>query len=173
MSTTGGPAKSSAGPFIIRAAQTPPDVVQAKALFREYASGLGVDLCFQNFDAELAALPGDYVPPTGRLLLAFEAGDPAGCVALRRISDDICEMKRLYVRPQFRGTGLGRRLAIEIMAQARQIGYQRLRLDTLPMMKEAIAMYRSLGFHEIGPYRPNPVEGSLFMEVDLNPTVTR
>ncbi len=169
MSATGGRA-TSAGRFIIRAAQTPAEVGEAKGLFQEYGSGLGVDLCFQNFEAELAALPGDYVPPAGRLLLAFDGDSLAGCVALRPISEGICEMKRLYVRPQFRGTGLGRRLADEIIDQARQIGYRQMRLDTLPTMKEAIAMYRALGFREIGPYRPNPIEGALFMEIDLNPT---
>ena len=130
--------------------------------------GLGIDLCFQNFDKELAELPGEYVPPTGRLFLAIEEDNAAGCVALRKIGDGICEMKRLYVRPEFRGTGLGRTLTETIIQAAREIGYGRMRLDTLPgKMDRAIAMYRSLGFKDIEPYYDNPVEGAAFMELEL------
>ena len=143
-------------------ATTPEQIATAAALFREYASSLGVDLSFQNFEEELASLPGDYAPPRGRLLLA---GD--GCVALRPIDDEICEMKRLYVRPDARGTGLGRALVEHVIAEARAIGYRAMRLDTLPSMTTAAAMYRALGFREIEPYRFNPVAGTRFFELDL------
>src|SRR5215469_2554545 len=147
-------------------AQSTEQIAQARRLFREYADALGVDLCFQNFEQELASLPGDYAPPNGRLLLAMNGSQTGGCVAMRPLSAMCCEMKRLYVRPGFRGTGLGRRLAIAIMAEGRGIGYQRMRLDTLPFMSEAIVLYRSLGFEEIDAYRENPIGGSLYMEAD-------
>jgi ribosomal protein S18 acetylase RimI-like enzyme len=153
--------------------QSAEEVVRARELFEEYAAWLGFDLCFQNFDKELAELPGNYVPPSGRLFLAVENEQIAGCAALRKIGDGqngeaVCEMKRLYVRPDFRGRGLGRTLAEAIVAAAGEIGYARMRLDTLPgKMDRAIAMYRSLGFKTIEPYYDNPVEGAAFMELEL------
>ena len=148
-------------------AVTPGQVAEARALFREYASSLGIDLCFQGFEQELVSLPGAYAPPRGRLLLATDSGALAGCVALRPLDDSACEMKRLYVRPEFRGRRAGRRLAERVVAEARSIGYARMRLDTLPSMKEAFALYQTLGFREIAPYCENPIIGTRFMELDL------
>jgi ribosomal protein S18 acetylase RimI-like enzyme len=149
-------------------AELPGQIAQARELFLEYAQSLGFSLCFQGFDQELAGLPGDYAPPAGRLLLAKYEGQVAGCVALHRLEDGICEMKRLYLRPQFRSKGLGRALADRILAEARQIGYQRMRLDTVePIMKDAVAMYRKIGFREIEPYCTNPITGALYMELTL------
>lgn len=148
--------------------ETPAQIVQARELFLEYAQSLGFSLCFQSFDAELASLPGDYSPPEGRLLLAQYEDQIAGCVALHKLDTKICEMKRLYLRPQLRGKGLGRALADRIIAEARQIGYQNIRLDTVePVMKGAVAMYRKIGFREIAPYRDNPIAGALYMELPL------
>ncbi len=154
--------------FSIFQAESPAQMAQARELFIEYAQSLGFSLCFQNFDKELAGLPGDYAPPQGRLLLAEYEGELAGCVALRPKETGICEMKRLYLRPQFRGKGLGRILAERIIAEAPEIGYRRMRLDTVePVMKDAVAMYRKLGFKEIAPYCANPMAGALYMELDL------
>jgi ribosomal protein S18 acetylase RimI-like enzyme len=154
--------------FCFSQAESPPQIAQARELFLEYAKSLGFSLCFQNFDKELADLPGDYAPPDGRLLLAACEGQLAGCVALHKLKDGNCEMKRLYLRPQFRGKGLGRALADRIIHEARQIGYNRMRLDTVePIMKDAVAIYRRLGFREIAPYRENPIAGALYMELVL------
>ena len=149
-------------------AESTSQIAQARELFLEYAKSLGFSLCFQNFEQELAALPGDYAPPEGRLLLAEYEGQLAGCVALHKLSDGICEMKRLYLCPQFRGKGLGRVLADRVIAEARQIGYRHMRLDTVEhLMKDAVGMYRKIGFKEIAPYRPNPIVGALYMELQL------
>ncbi len=149
-------------------AASPAQIAQVRDLFLDYAKSLGFSLCFQNFDQELATLPGHYAPPKGRLLLAEYEGQLAGCVALRELAAAICEMKRLYLRPAFRGKGLGRAVAEHLIAEARKIGYTHMRLDTVePVMQDAVAMYRRLGFREIPPYRENPIAGALYMELTL------
>lgn len=154
--------------FAIAQAESLAQIAQTRELFLEYAQSLGFSLCFQNFDEELARLPGDYAAPEGRLLLAEYESQLAGCIALHRLEPQICEMKRLYVRPQFRGKGLGRLLAERVITDARSIGYSHMRLDTVePVMSAAVAMYRTLGFKEIAAYRTNPNPGTMYLELLL------
>lgn len=180
--STAGPARrmsdSSAAPSIeLRRAESPAELAQAGEVFREYAASLGIDLCFQNFDAELAALPGDYAEPGGALLLALVDGQPAGCCALRPIADvdyaNACEMKRLYVRRAFRGFGLGRLMAQQLMDLAMRAGYSTLLLDTLDDMEAARGLYGSMGFEEIPPYYFNPLPGAHYLKVELDEPGTR
>jgi ribosomal protein S18 acetylase RimI-like enzyme len=158
-------------PFRIRPARTPADIAAAAALFEEYAAGLGVDLGYQGFPAELAGLPGAYAPPAGELLLAWDGGDEAlGCVGLRPLEGSrVCEMKRLYVRPAGRRLGLGRALVAAIVAKATALGYAEMKLDTLPSMGAAAALYRKYGFAEIAPYYPSPIAGTLYLSRALSP----
>jgi GNAT superfamily N-acetyltransferase len=149
-------------------ATTDEHIDSARTLFEEYAVSLGFSLCFQNFDQELKNLPGAYAPPDGRLLLAVENDELAGCIALRKLARGVCEMKRLFVRPTHRATGLGRFLAESVIDEARKLGYTHMRLDTIPgKMDKAIALYQSLGFVEIEPYCENPVAGAKFLELKL------
>ena len=151
----------------IRPAQWPEDLATAQTLFHEYAGMLGIDLEFQGFAAEVAQLPGKYASPAGRLLLAWQGTDAVGCVCLRPLNGNACEMKRLYVRPQARGEQLGHRLAVHICKEARAAGYSRICLDTLPTMASAQRIYESLGFKPIEPYVFNPVAGTKFLALDL------
>jgi putative acetyltransferase len=139
------------------------DIREVRLLFEEYAASLNFSLCFQDFDRELAELPGAYRPPAGRLLLARVGGIVAGCVALRPIENDACEMKRLFVRPAFHGQGLGRQLVVAVIAGARAAGYTTMKLDTVPSMEAAQRLYASLGFRDIPPYRENPIAGARYM----------
>ena len=151
---------------VIRHAE-PRDIDVVRGLFREYVESLAVDLYFQELDQELSTLPGKYEPPGGRLLIAWREGEAVGCVALRPIDSTTCEMKRLYVRPQARGEQLGRRLAERICQEAREAGYSRICLDTLPTMVSAQKLYASLGFVPTAPYIFNPVPGTRFLALDL------
>jgi putative acetyltransferase len=158
-------------------ASAPAHIQVTRTLFNEYAASLNFNLCFQSFEKELASLPGDYAPPAGRLLLAYWQREPVGCGALHKFlpdklpqeqDDAICEMKRLYVKPEQRGRRIGLALAERLILEAREIGYRRMRLDTIPhSMAKAVEMYRILGFREIAPYRPNPVPGAIYMELEL------
>jgi ribosomal protein S18 acetylase RimI-like enzyme len=153
----------------ISPANSPEHFDIARTLFREYQASLNIDLCFQSFEEELAGLPGKYAPPAGRLFLAFmDDSTPAGVIAMRPIDDEICEMKRLYVRPLARGHNLGRQLIDRLLVEARSCGYKKMRLDTLTgLMDKAIALYRSYGFYDIAPYYNSPLNNELFLELDL------
>jgi ribosomal protein S18 acetylase RimI-like enzyme len=148
-------------------AETPEQIDEVRRLLREYEASLPVSLCFQDFEKELAELPGEYARPRGKLLLGSLEGQVAGCVALRGLYDETCEMKRLYLRPGFRGKGAGRALATAIMGEARKLGYKKMRLDTLATMREARTLYDSLGFKRIEAYCHNPTPGAVFMELLL------
>jgi putative acetyltransferase len=148
-------------------AESAKDIELVRELFLEYAQSLNFHLCFQDFERELAELPGEYAQPYGLLLLLMSEGKAAGCVALRKIDGNVCEMKRLYVRPEFRGKGLGKKLTLAVIDEAKKIGYRFMRLDTVSSMREAIKLYQLLGFRKIEPYRQNPIEGAIFMELDL------
>jgi GNAT superfamily N-acetyltransferase len=154
---------------VIRDALGADDIAAARRLFEDYAASIGVDLCFQNFAAELAGLPGDYSPPRGCLLIATQGGQPVGCAALRPLAADdaIGEVKRLYVEPRGRGRGLGRRLAQAVIERARSIGYRELKLDTLADMTQARALYASLGFRECAAYYDNPLPGVRYLSLGL------
>jgi ribosomal protein S18 acetylase RimI-like enzyme len=147
----------------IREVATDAEIETIRALFREYQAFIGIDLSFQGFEAELAGLPGSYAPPTGRMFLAWHAGEPVGCVAVRAFAGPRCEMKRLFVRPAARGLGVGRALVARVIEAGRALGYEEMVLDTLSTMTEALGLYRAFGFHEIPPYRPNPFESACFL----------
>ena len=152
----------------ISPAESPSAIAEVRDLLLEYWASRKLEFTYFNFDREIATLPGAYAPPAGKLLIASCQGEPAGCVALRRFDREICEMKRMYLREKFRGRGFGRALADAIIAEARRIGYRKMRLDTIgPTMREALHMYLRMGFHEIPPYRHNPLPGAAFLELDL------
>jgi putative acetyltransferase len=159
---------TSSALLTIRYAQEGEPLAAAGRLFEEYAASLDISLCFQGFDEELSSLPGAYAPPRGRLLLACRGKESVGCVALRPLEPDTCEMKRLYVRPAYRTGGVGRLLAERAIHEAAMAGYRRMRLDTLPMMEAALQLYHRLGFREIAPYTANPVKGAVFLELQLD-----
>jgi len=146
---------------------SPDEMPLVRKLFEEYAASLDIDLCFQDFERELETLPGGYAAPEGAIIIAFSGGEPAGCVALRRLEGKVCEMKRLHVKPEHRGKGIGRSLAEAVIERAREIGYASIKLDTLQSMTEANALYVSLGFTECAPYRHNPCQSPVYMELSL------
>ena len=153
---------------VVRPAQSAGDIAEARRLFREYEASLDVDLRYQGFEREVAELPGAYAPPRGRLLLAVDDSAPAGCVGLRPLGDEVCEMKRLYVRPAHRRRGIGRMLAQRAIASARAIGYERMVLDTLATMHEAHGLYAALGFADTVPYAFNPIHGARYLALELS-----
>jgi putative acetyltransferase len=153
--------------MILAQATTPAQLEAARTLFREYQAAIGVDLCFQGFEAELAALPGGYAPPAGRLLLAWDGDAPVGCGALRSIGSGVAELKRMWTRPAARGRGVARSVAGALLEAARAEGYRAVRLDTLTWMTAARALYASLGFRECPAYYPNPLTGVVYMELEL------
>jgi ribosomal protein S18 acetylase RimI-like enzyme len=171
MARVAGRRAAKAPKIELRRAETAEELARARLIFREYAASLEVDLCFQNFEEELAALPGEYAAPSGQLLLAYVDGELAGCGALRRFADsddaNACEMKRLYVRPGFRGVGLGRILAQALLDEARRAGYSAILLDTLDDMEAARELYTSLGFVEVPPYYFNPIAGAHYLKAEL------
>lgn len=152
----------------LKEATTPLDYQIGADLFKEYAAFIDVDLQFQNFDEELRHIQQNYSRPKGALFIAYnDLGSPMGCYAIRPFEDSICELKRMYVKPEFQGKGLGSKLLHNAVFTAQELGYQKMRLDTLPSMKHAIALYSKFGFYPIDPYRFNPIEGSIFMEINL------
>jgi carbonic anhydrase len=153
--------------FKLIQAKSVEEIEFARALFTEYAASLNYSLCFESFDKELASLPGEYAPPSGRLVLAMYRGGAVACVALRKIDDASCEMKRLYVQPDFRREGIGLMLVEAIIDEARSIGYKKIRLETTPGMEAAVALYKFLEFEEIPPYVSDPIPGAIYMELGL------
>lgn len=153
--------------IIFKTAETKKDYEDAKALFLEYADSLNFNLCFQNFQKEIDDLPAQYSGPDGCIILSCENDKPFGCVAVRKFENDICEMKRLYIPKTHRGRGIGRELAVRIILKAKELGYKKMRLDTLETMTEAISLYKSMGFYEIGKYRENPITEVVYMEKKL------
>jgi ribosomal protein S18 acetylase RimI-like enzyme len=153
--------------LLIKKPQTSTEIDEVRRLFREYEAYLNVDLCFQGFEEELAGLPGNYAPPDGALLIGLSGNEAVGCVAVRRLDPETCEMKRLFVKPRARRSGLGRRLAREIISTAQALGYSLMRLDTLDKLSEAMRLYESLGFRRTGPYYANPLPGVVYWELDL------
>ncbi|MFN0041551.1 MAG: GNAT family N-acetyltransferase [Burkholderiales bacterium] len=153
--------------MINEAVQSPQAIETARHLFREYQTSLGVDLCFQGFEEELATLPGAYVPPRGTLLVAMQDEEALGCVGVRPLDSSRCEMKRLYVKPEGRGQGLGRQLAERAIAFARAAGYREMLLDTLPQMAEAQGLYAALGYTECAAYYENPIGGARYLALTL------
>jgi GNAT superfamily N-acetyltransferase len=155
----------------IKQAKSPSEIEQVRRLFREYETFLDEDLCFQSFEEELAGLPGKYALPSGALLIAVHRGRTVGCVGVRELGSGVCEMKRLFVRPEARGLGVGRKLAAEIIAVARSLGYSLMRLDTLDRLTEAMRLYQSLGFRKTAPYYSNPLPGVVYLELVLKNSI--